>query len=102
MCSDNAWASCSVSRMPTSGCALSIDGNIALSYSRTQPVVALNSADAEVNASVVASGEAVVRSIFEQMKIKVSIWLYLDSSAAISRLSSFGRGCLKHIRIKTH
>ncbi len=78
---------------------LSIDGNAVLSYSCKQPVVALGSDEAELNASVVASAEALfVQIIFNEMHVKVSICVYLDSSAATAHLSKLSRERLQHIQ----
>ena len=70
-------------------------------WSRTQPVVALSSGEAELNASLKGGCELIgARELLCEMGREYTMRLYGDSSACKGTLHREGVGKLKHISVK--
>ena len=100
--SDSDWGGHHGSRKSAlSGC-LMIDGILLYSSSRTQGLIALSSAEAEVYAAVSTCCDAIymkrcLEFVFEQ---NVSIQLLIDNSAARQILMRAGVGRVRHLSVK--
>ena len=100
--SDSDWAGHHGSRKSASSGCLVIDGILLYSSSRTQGLIALSSAEAEVYAAVSACCDAIymkrcLEFVFEQT---VSIQLLIDNSAARQILMRAGVGRVRHLSVK--
>ena len=100
--SDSDWAGHHGSRKSASSGCLMIDGILLYSSSRTQGLIALSSAEAEVYAAVSTCCDAIymkrrLEFVFEQ---NVSIQLLIDNSAARQILMRAGVGRVRHLSVK--
>ena len=100
--SDSDWAGHHGSRKSASSGCLTIDGILLYSSSRTQGLIALSSAEAEVYAAVSTCCDAIymkrcLEFVFEQ---NVSIQLLIDNSAARQILMRAGVGRVRHLSVK--
>ena len=100
--SDSDWAGHHGSRKSASSGCLMIDGILLYSSSRTQGLIALSSAEAEVYAAVSTCCDAIymkrcLEFVFEQ---NVSIQLSIDNSAARQILVRAGVGRVRHLSVK--
>ena len=100
--SDSDWAGHHGSRKSASSGCLVIDGVLLYSSSRTQGLIALSSAEAEVYAAVSTCCDAIymkrrLEFVFEQ---NVSIQLLIDNSAARQILMRAGVGRVRHLSVK--
>ena len=100
--SDSDWAGHHGSRKSASSGCLMIDGILLYSSSRTQGLIALSSAEAEVYAAVSTCCDAIymkrrLEFVFEQ---NVSIQLLIDKSAARQILMRAGVGRVRHLSVK--
>ena len=89
---DSDWAGCSKTRKSTSGGILRVLGTPVHFFSRTQSVLALSSAEAELYAIGSTLAELLhVRNLLEDLHmLKVSLTLYTDSTSAKSLSARFG------------
>ena len=95
---DSDWGGCIRTRRSTSGGVAMHGAHCLLSWARTQQVVALSSAEAELNAAVKAAQEGLsLKHLAEQLVD--SVWLKLkgDSSANDGILKRTGAGKVKHL-----
>ena len=98
--SDSDWAGCRRTARSTSGGVLMIGSHCIRTYSVTQKVVTLSSAEAELMAMVKATTEAIGLSQLAQtwgLSLKASV--FVDSSAALAIAHRKGNGKLRHVRI---
>ena len=100
--SDSDWAGHHGSRKSASSGCLVIDGILLYSSSRTQGLIALSSAEAEVYAAVSTCCDAIymmrcLEFVFEQ---SVGIQLLIDNSAARQILMRAGVGRVRHLSVK--
>ena len=99
--SDSDWAGHHGSRKSASSGCLMIDGILLYSSSRTQGLIALSSAEAEVYAAVSTCCDAIYmkRCLEFVFKQNVSIQLLIDNSAARQMMSA-GVGRVRHLSVK--
>ena len=97
--SDADWAGCTRSRRSTSGGVCMIGSHTVKTWSRTQATVALSSAESELGAAVKASAEALgLIATAQELDMRMSATVLLDSSACHGIIRRQGSGKLKHIR----
>jgi len=99
---DSDWAGCQESRKSTTGVLVAIGKSPVVCFSRTQSVVALSSAEAEIMALAAGCQEALcVRTILLEAGFKVARpVLYSDSQAALDAVKKGGVGRMKHISLR--
>jgi len=99
---DSDWATDTTTRRSTSGFVLMFSKCVLHFMSKTQSTVALSSAEAELNAFVLALNEALyIKTLMQELDIKVAVKVFCDSSAAIQHLQKLGLGRLKHVSMKS-
>ena len=97
---DANWAE-GPSRRSTSGGTIYFRGVMLMSYSRTQPVVALSTCEAELLAVSTATSEGLfVVHILSEIGIIASLRIMSDSSAARAVVQRRGPGRMKHLQIR--
>lgn len=99
--SDSDWACHHGSRKSASSGCLMMDGILLYSSSRTQELIALSSAEAEVYAAVSTCCDAIymvrcLEFVFEQ---NVTVQLLIDNSAARQILMRSGVGRVRHLSV---
>ena len=100
MC-DSDWAGCVKTRKSTSGGMLMSGRHMLCHWSSTQTVVALSSAEAELNAAVKMVSESLgVRNMFREMGIEKKIIVQTDSSACSGIVHREGCGKVKHLETR--
>ena len=99
---DSDWAGCHRTRRSTSGGIMVLGRHPVKTWSTTQPVVALSSAEAELySMSEGASRGLAFRTILEEMNVKVDAPIILtDSAAAKAFASTRGLGRMRHLEVK--
>ncbi len=99
---DADWAADVTTRRSTSGGVVTLCGAAVLTYSRTQPVIALSSGESELYAigSGVAESIGLASTIQEVTGQIVPVSIMSDSSAGISRATRPGLGRMRHIDIR--
>ena len=96
--SDANWASQAGDRRSTSGGVILHGGHYIKSWSRTQSLVALSSAEAELYGIVKCSSELLgFKSIIQDLDKSLGAILYSDASAALGVVQRQGLGRLRHI-----
>ena len=94
---DSDWAGCVTTRRSTSGGIISHGTHFIKAWARTQAVVALSSAEAELYASVKTTAETLgVISLFRDIGVTVSGVVLTDASATLSLIRRRGLGKSKH------
>ena len=98
---DSDWAKDPKERRSTSGGVLQVYGATVLTYSRTQPVISLSSAESELYAlsSLVGEARGLVQFL-EELGTSVHLEVHCDSSAAIAVSARLGPGKMKHILLR--
>ena len=97
-CSDANWASNKTDRKSTSGGVIMHGKHYIKSWSKTQSLVALSSAESELYAIVKASSETLgLMSIVKDMNKSFTSALFSDASAALGVVQRQGLGKLRHI-----
>ena len=100
---DSDWGGGRRTRRSTSGGAVVHGEHLIAHWSRTQQLVALSSAEAELNASIKAAQEALG---LRQMAMEVGMWctgmveVKGDSSANDGILKRAGSGKIKHLTVR--
>jgi len=98
---DSDWAGCSRTRKSTSGGFILFGKHLLSHWSSTQTVVALSSAEAELNATVKIISEALgVRNLFRAMGQEKKIVVKTDSSACNGIVHREGCGKVKHLETR--
>ncbi|CAE8609178.1 unnamed protein product [Polarella glacialis] len=99
---DASYAGDEDQRKSTTGFALFLQGVLLLSGSKTQSVVALSTAEAELLAMNSAVKEALfARSLLEEVGCeRLPIRVYSDSSAGLAIASRTGLGRLRHVQVQ--
>ena len=96
--SDANWASNKTDRKSTSGGTIMHGLHYIKSWSKTQSLVALSSAESELYAIVKASSETLgLRTIFGDLNKKFTSTILSDASAALGIIQRQGLGKLRHI-----
>ena len=98
---DSDWGGCTRTRRSTSGGVALHGSHCILTWSRTQQLVALSSAEAELNASVKAAQEGLsLKHLAEEFGDQVFLRLCGDSSANDGILKRSGTGKVKHLSVR--
>ena len=98
---DSDWAGCTRTRRSTSGGFLLIGKHTILHWSSTQTVVALSSAEAELNALVKGISESLgLRNLFKEMNRIMQVKVHTDSSACKGIVQREGCGKVKHLEVR--
>ena len=98
---DSDWGGCTRTRRSTSGGALMHGGHLVTHWSRTQQLVALSSAEAELNASVKAGQEGLaLRNLTVELGEECFLELLGDSSANDGVIKRAGAGKIKHLSVR--
>ena len=100
-CVDSDWAGCRKTRKSTSGGCMMVGAHLLRSWSSTQPVIAMSSAEAEYYALVEGATRSLgLQSMMRELGLRRSVFLQTDSSAAKSFASQRGLGRMRHIEVK--
>ena len=100
--SDSDWGGDRGSRRSTSGGCLMAGMHLLTQWSRTQHVISLSSAEAELHALCTCATEGLaLRNICVEMGLEVYFELLTDSSAAKGIVMRQGAGKVKHLDIKS-
>ena len=98
---DSDWAGCRRTRRSTSGGAIFHGSHLVHHWSRTQSIIALSSAEAELNAMLKMAQEMIgLREFLREMELEREIVILGDSSAAKGILSRKGSGKVKHLEVR--
>ena len=98
---DSDWAGCLRTRRSTSGGVACLGGVGIKSWSSTQPVIAMSSAEAELYALVRAASEGLgIQAVAADLGCPAVVKVWVDSSAAKSACSRVGLGRLRHLEVK--
>ena len=96
--SDANWASSTENRKSTSGGVIMHGEHYVKSWSKTQSLVALSSAESELYALVKASAESLgLKSTLHDMDKNLGVLIYSDASAALGVIQRQGLGKLRHV-----
>ena len=100
--SDSDWGGDLVTRRSTSGGVVLRGDHLVLSWSRTQQIVSLSSAEAELHGLCKAASEGLAaanmtRELYKPMVLR----LLTDSSAALGIVQRAGCGKVKHLDVKS-
>jgi len=99
--SDSNWAVDPEDRKSVSSCIVMLGQAVIVSCCRTQTVVALSSAEAELIASTMATCEAMyVRTLLSELGVSLAVRVHIDASACIAILHKTGLSGLKHISVR--
>ena len=98
---DSDWAGCVRTRKSTSGGVILLGCHLISHWSSTQTVIALSSAEAELNAVVKMTSESLgVRNLFKAMGQMKEIIVKTDSSACNGIVHREGCGKVKHLEAR--
>jgi len=99
--SDSDWAGCTRTRKSTSGGVMMVGAHAIHHWSSTQSVVALSSAEAELNAVVKSVSELLgLKNALEEFGIDMKVEVCTDSSAANGIVHRQGCGKVKHLECR--
>ena len=77
------------------------EGALVLHWAKTQPVIALSSGEAELNAVLKGSSEAMlVKEMYKEMAQDIDAEVRSDSGACIGTVNRKGSGKMKHLEVK--
>ena len=97
---DASWASGRDHRS-TSGGTLWLDGYLLGQWSRTQPVVAQSTCEAELLALNTGAAEAkLIQSVLAEMNVDTTIKVCSDSSSAVLVTTKRGLGRMRHMHVR--
>ena len=100
--SDSDWGGDQVTRRSTSGGCILRGGHLIMHWSRTQQVISLSSAEAELHALCKAASEGLgIGYMAREMLMPIELRLLTDSSAARGIVQRQGAGKVKHLDIKS-
>ena len=89
-----------MTRKSTTGGCVSINGHLLKSWSKNQSVAATSSGEAELYAATKCGAELLgIRSIGEDLGIKIDIELKVDANATIGMLHRTGLGKMRHVDV---
>ena len=95
---DSDWAGCPKSRRSTSAGVVTLGQHMIKAWSRTQALVALSSAEAELYATVKASSESIgIQALLKDWGIKARADIMGDASACLALINRRGLGKARHI-----
>ena len=95
---DSNWAGCPKRRKSTTGAAIMHGEHLVRSYSKTQSLIALSSAEAELYAMVHATSEGLgSKAMAADFGGRMEVDVYVGASAAIGVLQRKGLGKLRHL-----
>eukprot|EP00973_Karenia_brevis_P091432 12407404-Karenia_brevis.AAC.1 len=95
---DANWAGNKRSRKSTSGGVICIGCHLIKSWSKTQSLIALSSAESELYACIKATAEGLgIAAAMRDFGEEVSGRVYADASAALGIISRKGLGKVRHI-----
>ena len=98
--SDTDFGGCLRTRRSTSGGVARLGSHIVKCWSKTQSVVALSSAEAELTGLCQAAGEGLgLQAICKDLGLDVKLRLHSDSSAAIGICRRRGLGRVRHLAV---
>ena len=98
---DSDWGGCVKTRKSTSGGCVMKGDHLLLWWSRTQQLIALSSAEAELNASIKAGVESLgVANMGRELNAEHSIEVLCDASANIGINLRVGAGKIKHLGVR--
>ena len=98
---DSDWAGCTKTRKSSSGGVLMYGRHTLLHWSSTQSVISLSSAEAELNATVKMTSEALgVKNMFQEIGKDMKLVVQTDSSACSGILHREGCGKVKHLETR--
>ena len=98
---DSDWAGCKLTRKSTSGGAVLVGGVCVKSWSKTQKVRALSSAEAELYAATKGSIEGIgLKSLMLELGMVAKLNLFVDAKATIAALYRRGVGQLRHVQVQ--
>ena len=96
--SDSDWAGCKATRKSTTGGIILRGSHFIKAYSRTQPNIALSSAEAELYALVRVSAEVMgAASMHADMGREMAGRIWADASAALGVVARSGIGKIRHL-----
>ena len=99
--SDADWANCTKSRRSTSGGCVFHGSHLVGHWSRTQQIVALSSAESELNALCKATQEGLgAKYLSEELGQPLELKIYTDASAALGVVRRHGSGKIKHLQVR--
>ena len=99
--SDSDWGGCLVTRRSTSGGCILHGGHLLQHWSRTQQVVSLSSAEAELHGLCKCASESLsVKNMTRELGMNLELRLRTDSSAARGIIQRQGCGKVKHLDVK--
>ena len=100
--SDSNWAGCHKTRKSTSGACFMHGGHLIRSYSKTQSVLALSSAEAELYALTSAASEGMgMKLMMMEFGTKMDVMVHVDASAAIGIAQRKGLGKIRHLDVQS-
>ena len=100
--SDSDWGGDTVSRRSTSGGCVFRGDHLIQHWSRTQQVVSLSSAEAELHGICKAASEGLAaRNMAAEFNTPLPLVIMTDSSAARGIIQRQGCGKVKHLDVKT-
>ena len=98
---DSDWGGCVRSRRSTSGGAMMHGRHLISHWSRTQQLVALSCAEAELNAAVKAGqGGLGVSNLLAELGVNIHVQLQGDSSANHGIITRQATGKVKHLSVR--
>jgi hypothetical protein len=100
--SDSNWAACRTTRKSTTGGQIFVGTFAMASFSRTQGVISLSSAEAEFYAAVGVSAESLfLKEVLGFFDVPVGIDVWLDATAARAICHRLGVGKVRHMQVRT-
>ena len=100
--SDSNWAGCQKTRKSTSGACYMHGGHLLRSYSKTQAVLALSSAEAELYALTSATSDGLgIKLMIEEFGKVCKVMVHVDASAAIGIAQRKGLGKIRHLDVQS-
>ena len=100
--SDSNWAGCHQTRKSTSGACYMYGGHLLRSYSKTQAVLALSSAEAELYALTSAASDGMgMKLMMQEYGIQCEVMVHVDASAAIGIAQRKGLGKIRHLDVQS-
>ena len=95
---DSDFAGCALTRKSTSGGAALWGGQLIKAWSKTQPILALSTGEAELASVVRVAAEALgLRSLLSDFGVIVKLRIESDATAAIGMVKRQGLGKVRHL-----